>query len=68
MGYGLLDAGQDTRKQALQGMSQSAQLEAQREAEQQQINSQQKAAQKQQQGAFVGMNLAALAMEVAACF
>lgn len=49
-------------------MSQSAQLEAQREAEQQQINSQQKAAQKQQQGAFVGMNLAALAMEVAACF
>lgn len=68
MGYGLLDAGQDTRKQALQGMSQSAQLEAQREAEQKQIDAQQEAAQKQQQGAFIGMNVAALAMEIAACF
>lgn len=68
MGYGLLQAGQQTRKEALQGMGQAAQEEAQREAEQQQINAQETARRESEQGAFAGMNLAALAMSVAAMF
>lgn len=66
MGYGLLQAGQQTRKEAMQGMGQAAQEEEQREAEQQQIDAQQTAQRETEQGAFEGLNIASLAMSVAA--
>lgn len=68
MGYGLLQAGQSTRKEALQGMGQAANEEAQREAAQQQIDAQKTAQRQTEQGAFTAMNIAGLAMEIAACF
>ncbi|GEM_PF-2087330 len=68
MGYGLLQAGQSTRKEALQGMGQAANEEAQREAAQQQIDAQKTAQRQTEQGAFIAMNIAGLAMEIAACF
>lgn len=68
MGYGLLQAGQQTRKEAMQGMGQAAQEEAQREAEQQQIDAQETAQRETEQGAFAGLNIAGLAMSVAAMF
>lgn len=68
MGYGLLQAGQQTRKEAMQGMGQAANEEAQREAEQQQIDAQETAQRKTEQGAFEGLNIASLAMSVAAMF
>lgn len=68
MGYGLLQAGQQTRKEAMQGMGQAANEEAQREAAQQQIDTQQTAKRETEQGAFEGLNMAALAMSVAAMF
>lgn len=68
MGYGLLQAGQQTRKEAMQGMGQAANEEAQREAEQQQIDAQKTAQRKTEQGAFEGLNIAGLAMSIAAMF
>lgn len=68
MGYGLLQAGQQTRKEAMQGMGQAANEEAQREAAQQQIDAQQTAKRESEQGAFEGLSVGALAMSVAAMF
>ncbi|HED2522709.1 TPA: hypothetical protein R4Y92_001447 [Klebsiella aerogenes] len=68
MGYGLLQAGQSTRKEAMQGMGQAANEEAQREAAQKQIDAQETAQRESEQGAFTAMNIAGLAMEIAACF
>lgn len=68
MGYGLLQAGQQTRKEAMQGMGQAANEEAQREAAQQQIDAQQTEKRETEQGAFEGLNMAALVMSVAAMF
>ena len=68
MGYGLLQAGQQTRKEALQGMGQAANQEAQREAEQQQIDAQETAQRKTEQGTFTAMNISALALEIASMF
>ena len=66
MGYSLLDAAQSTRQQALQGMADVSNQEAQRESE----NKQLKAAKKQQTmtnigtGAAVGMMAGAQAGSV----
>lgn len=68
MGYGLLQAGQQTRKEAMQGMGKAAQEENQREAVQQQIDAQETAKRETEQGAFEGLNIAGLAMSVAAMF
>lgn len=68
MGYGLLQAGQQTRKEAMQGMGQAAQEENQREAVQQQIDAQETAKRETEQGAVEGLNIAGLAMSVAAMF
>lgn len=68
MGYGLLQAGQQTRKEAMQGMGQAAQEDAQRQAEQQQIDAQETAQRETEQGAFEGLNAVGLAMSVAAMF
>ena len=58
MGYGILDIGGQTRKQAMAGMDDAAKLENQREAE----NKQLKAAQKQQTMTNVGTGAAVGAM------
>lgn len=68
MGYGILQMGQDTRKQALNGMGQADELEQQREAENQQLEAQKTAQRQQEQGAFMGLNAAGLAMSIAAMF
>lgn len=62
MGYGLIQAGQNTRQQAMQGMNQASQLEARREQAQEQLKAQKHAAQMQTAGSAAALAATVVAM------